>query len=72
MKKESNSDKIKRIYTISKINKRYENIVDKHKRWEIDDTEFIFESDRIYNWSWRKDFISLEQVRDETKKETKK
>lgn len=71
MKKETNKQKIDRYYTISRINTKYRALVIKHMDWILSDAEFIFESDRIYNWSWRKDFISLEQVRDETRRNDK-
>lgn len=61
--KEINAQKIKRYYNISKINKKYKVLVFKHMKKEITDAEFIFECDKLYSDSWRKDFISLEEVK---------
>lgn len=63
--KETNSQKIKRYYNISKINTKYKDIVWQHINKEITDAEFIFECDKLYSDSWRKDFISLEEWKDE-------
>jgi hypothetical protein len=53
MKKETNSEKIKRIYTISEVNKLYKEIVEKHRNKEITDAELIFGYDKIYAENWR-------------------
>ena len=67
--KEKNAEKIKRIYTISKVNKSYEEIVEKHRNWLLSDWEFIFEADKIFSNRWRSGFISLNEFRDERKKQ---
>ena len=61
--KETNKQKIQRFYTINKVNKSYEDIVEKHRNWLLTDWEFIFEADKIYNAKWRSGFITLQEVR---------
>jgi hypothetical protein len=63
--KESTKDKIRKIYNISKLQKKYQGIVEQHKAGQIDDYEFIFHYNRIYAEGWRKGFRSLIEIRDE-------
>ena len=67
--KETNSQKINRFYNISKINKNYKDLVEKHMNKKLSDWEFIFECEKIYANTWRKGFISLDEWKNETKKE---
>jgi hypothetical protein len=54
MKIETKSEKIKRIYTISKVNKKYQEIVSLHQNKVIKDDEFLWRADKIYSNDWRK------------------
>lgn len=65
--KESNQDKIKRIYTISKVNKKYQEIVSLHKNKKITDDYFLFCADKIYSNDWRAKFLSIDEWKNEIK-----
>ena len=59
--KETNAQKIARFYTISKVNKKYQEIVSLHQNKVIDDYEFIFRADKIYSNDWRVKFLDLNE-----------
>jgi len=54
MKKETNTQKIQRIYNISKVNKAYQDIVSLHRNKIISDIEFLFRANKIYSDTRRK------------------
>ena len=67
MNKETNQQKITRIYNISKVNKSYEEIVEKHRNWLLSDWEFIFEADKIFVNRRRSGFLNLNEWNEHNK-----
>ena len=59
--KETNAQNIARIYTISKVNKKYQEIVALHQNKKISDAEFIFMADKIYSNDWRASFLDINE-----------
>lgn len=58
-------DRIKLIYNASRLNKAYKDIVEEHKV-DKNDLKLILSYEAIYQESYRKNFKSLTQLKDES------
>lgn len=71
MKTETNAQKIARFYNVSRLQKKYQEVVEKHRNKKLTDLEFIFECEKIYANTRRGGFISLDEWKNETRRNDK-